>query len=385
MTLGKINPVPDVGTTPKGVPLYDRYLDSAFSAQLPQRSPLLNIAEFNRIMRICNEVDTVADGDPAVTTPATDHGVLSDQLAIKMTTYQSNPLINLALANTQCPEDAGIHFDFRTPPWVYSTQTDIGETAAPPPTPKTGDIRAMRLLDCLAFVDRVSDYSIDIGDNNPIARGLSKLRIPGQINVNTASAEVLATLAPLNNAANYKYIGEIMAYRWRTVHNDPRIPVPVQGTHDYNDATAFPGYGIRSLGELNVPLTMDTVPVTPDPNRAYTLDERDGGWASLYNMCTVRSDTFIVYGYLEAVKANPNYVSGANTHNNGTDWYGPAVDDARGNTTAQNIRVARRRWVALVDRSMSNYNRLGPSGDPAFPLNSKYVGPRVVVVKELPN
>ena len=53
---------------------------------------------------------------------------------------------------------------------------------------------------------------------------------------------------------------------------------------------------------------------------------------------------FVLYGYLEAVKANPNY-NPPNGHNNGGDWYGVnrAVDDPRGDTLDPNIRVARRR------------------------------------------
>ncbi len=150
--------------------------------------------------------------------------------------------------------------------------------------------------------------------------------------------------------------------------------------YDFTDPAKYPGYGIRSLSELMVPLTID-----PAFANALTLDQRDQLWATLYNMCTVRSDTFIVYGYLEAVKANLNFqVAGISTpHNNGTDWYGPVSDDPH-NVTAPNIRVARRRFIALIDRSQANFNRLGPTG-PTGPTNASYQAPRVIAIKDLPN
>ncbi len=153
-----------------------------------QRSPLLNIEDFNRIMRVANEIDSSKNGDADTTAPATDDGVLADQLIKRIST----PLA--ALVNTQCPEDASIHFDFKAPGWMYNSPNAPVDVTAPPSGMKTGDIRAVHLLECLAMVDRVSDPTIDLGDNNTVARGISKLRIPGQININTAPGEVLAAL-----------------------------------------------------------------------------------------------------------------------------------------------------------------------------------------------
>ncbi len=61
-------------------------------------------------------------------------------------------------------------------------------------------------------------------------------------------------------------------------------------------------------------------------------------------------------------------------------WYGSAVDDPRGDTLDPNIRVARRRFIALIDRSGANANRILPGGG----TNPSFTAPRVVAIKDLP-
>ncbi len=333
----------------------------------PTPALLTNIGDFNHIMRVCNEINSEF-GDPAAVA-ATDNGVLPGQLYNAIYGTHVPQVIN-----TQCPADATIHFDFRSPGWIYNAAGNpvdpyVSPAAPPASAPKDGDPRAMGLLDFLTFVDRVSDFSLPPDTSvDRSGAAISKLRMPGQINVNTAPAEVLATIPVLG--ANAKLVGAILAYRWRTTSNDPRIPGPYQSpTYDFSDKLAggkFPGYGIRSLGELNIPLSIDQ-------SAALFLNDRDQAWASVYNCCTVRSDTFVVYGYLEAVRVNPNYVNAGLPHNNAGDWYGLAVDDPRG-ATAPNIRVARRRFIAIIDSSGCNYSRT----DPRFAL------PRVIAIKDLP-
>jgi hypothetical protein len=362
MTLGGANPA-DTGAT--ALPLYDRYV--GLTTQPAQRSLLANIRDFNRIMRVSSQIDS-ASGDPIIADPTKDFGVLSAQLAAILAAPAAQ------VANTQFPADATIHFDFRSGPSLYSNSDPITgaptDPVAPPADPKNGDLRAVRLLECLAFTDRVSTYGIDLGDNADInRRGLSKLRIPGRLNVNTAPAEVLATIPAL--AATPKYVGAILAYRWRTQSDsDPRIPAAYRGGgYNFTDATKYPGYGIRSMGELEVALSADAA-----FSSAVTLDAREALWAAVYNMCTVRSDTFVLYAYLEAVKPNPNYTGGSGSHNNASDWYGGVVDDPRGINNVPNVRVSRRRWVALIDASNMNFSR----------GNALFTMPRIVAMKELP-
>ena len=222
------------------------------------------------------------------------------------------------MTNTQFSLDASIHFDFLAAPWLYRAVSpvttgipnELDSTAGPyksdgtgPPFP--GDLRAVHLLECLAFNDRVSDFTIDIGDNTTpnlsgiMNRGISKIRIPGQINVNTATPEVLSSIPILNNSP--KIVGGILAYRWRTTSMDPRIPFKYQTPgpgFDFSDSTAkFPGYGIHSLAELNVVLSSSqalalAAGTYPTPFNISNLDQRDALWADVYNYCTVRSDTF---------------------------------------------------------------------------------------------
>ena len=169
----------------------------------------------------------------------------------------------------------------------------------------------MRLIGCLAFTDRLSDLSINLGDNTTFKTingvnypdlGMSKLRIPGKINVNTASPEVLASIPILN--ANPKLIGTILAYRWRTTTTNARIPIAYQLTPviDFTNVIQFPGYGIRSLAELQIPI----MAYQTAAGLTYAdLADRDSIWGQMYNALTVRSDTFVVYAYLEAVRQNP--------------------------------------------------------------------------------
>ena len=111
-------------------------------------------------------------------------------------------------------------------------------------TPSQGDPRAARLLECLAFTDRVSDYTIDFGDNtsstllngiNMGDRGISKLRIPGLLNVNTASpGSFIATIPSLfPNTAQNKTVLSAIFYAILVLKNDgtdPRLPPPLLTT-----------------------------------------------------------------------------------------------------------------------------------------------------------
>lgn len=105
---------------------------------------------------------------------------------------------------------------------------------------------------------------------------------------------------------------------------------------------------------------------------ATDLKTRDQDWSAMLNLCTVRSDTFVVYGFMEAVRANPAYTS----FDNASHWYGAVTDDPHDPNlaTIPLLRIAQRRWVAIIDRSFSNYDR----SDPKFTL------PRVVAIKDLP-
>ncbi len=370
---------PDAAALTATVPLYDRALDlyraygyTTAQAQVPQQQLLDNIADFNRIMRISNEIDSTT-GLPIA------NGMLPSQLWSKAS----------ATGVGDHPFDAQVHFDFRGAPMLYSP----GATAPTGYVP--GDVNAVKLLQYLTLTDRVSDYTIDLGDN-ATAGGISKIRIPGRINVNTASPQVLGTLPVFSNTTgsvpNAQLLGCILAYRWRTTTTDARIPINCQPVTpvDFTSQTNYPGYGIRSMAELQIPILVfqEYAIAKTGPTLSYpTLFDRDQLWAQMFNSLTVRSDTFVAYAYLEGVRLNPRYAGPA--IDNSIIWYqnvpsggGPTITDDPNDTTHQLLRVARRRWVAIVDRSQANFSRYAPG---STTLDPRFAQPRIVAQKDLPH
>jgi hypothetical protein len=338
-------------TKPGGFALADRFAQAS-PVPSAQASPM-GMGEFSRTIRLANEFSTAA-------VPATPTNAIATHLGNLMSAAPYNSMA--------APIEAQIRFDFYADPSIYATS---------PPTDPTGkhDIRAIRLLDELAMIDRVSDYGNTV--NGVTGFDIQKIRLPGQINVNTASGDVLRAIPNMTD----QMVANILAYRTRD------FPTGTPGSATYNgvssasyDPATYPGHGIRSLGELLVPLStvQPASLVSPDQYLSGTLDYRDEAWGNIYNLCTVRSDTFAVYGYMEAVKQNP----ADTTFNNGSDWYtasnnaiytaSSTIDDPH--NAGPLIRVARRRWVAIVDRSFSNY----AAGTANFSL------PRVVAIKDLP-
>jgi hypothetical protein len=336
-TLGMTN-----GGAANSPPLGDRY------AANPSGQPAapFGMGEFLGIIRLCNEIDNSA----VPNTPAAINGLISDHIKQLAANAALPPYSTMGAMDKL---DAQVRFDFYSDPSFFATS---------PPSDPSGkyDIRAMRLLDQLAMIDRVSNYSIDIGGG---ATDINKIRIPGRINVNTASGDVLRAIPNMTD----QMVANILSYRSRP---SPAVPYNgVTGT-DYTNAGTYPGVGIRTLGELTVPLA--TV-------GAASIDVRDAAWGKIYNLCSVNSDTFVVYGFMEAVKRNPNYTG---PFLNKAEWYTADTDAAFTATSTIDdphnaspiVRVARRRWVAIVDRSFSNYK----AGTANFSL------PRIVAIKDLP-
>jgi hypothetical protein len=262
--------------------------------------------------------------------------------------------------------EAQIHFDFFTNPTIFAS-------SPPDDVSKSVDISAIKLLDQLTFIDRVSDASIDVG-GGPL--DINKIRLPGQININPASGDVLRALPGIQLSANPdRVVANILSYRNRPAKPPTTAPFNNPFTcyngiagADYSAVANYPGVGIRSLAEAMIPVN-DALGQSPA-----TLDDLDKVWATIYNLCTVRSDTFVVYGYLEAIKINPRY-NNPTPHNNGADWYDTAsTTDDPNVATAKNLRLARLRWLAIVDRSFCNYNV----------SNANFQLPRVVAIKDLP-
>ncbi|MGN6366673.1 MAG: hypothetical protein ACTHN5_00150 [Phycisphaerae bacterium] len=310
------------------IDLGDRYTEEAAPEGKTVAGPiesLRNLNDFNRIPRICNIIQNpaIAPSSPAGDQTRPLSRQLGDLFAAASPPYT---------AKTDFPYDAQVHFDFKATPDFFTDPTRQPQASDQFPC----DARAVRLFDYLCMLDRVGDPSVDIGGG---ANDVMKLRLPGQINVNTADLPTLSAIANMPPAVAAK----IVAYRDRAYGS-------------------YPGRGIRTLGELLVPVC-DALAGSPK-----NLRERDDAWARIVNQCTTRSDTFAAYGYLEAIRPNPNLAV-----HSPDDFYDVASTSSDPHDpAAKNIRVAARRWLAIVDRSWCNAAR----GESAFEL------PRVLAMRD---
>ena len=321
---------------------------------------LQNIRDFNRIMRVTNIADTGA-------TPA---------MAIPLSWTLAGAAVGQGNPQSDCPHDAAIHFDFKAKPRLSQT-ADGGHTE--------------RVFEGITFLDRSDPTYTRMEAGDPGRRFLT--RFPGQININTADAKVLQSIPALN--ALMGTAGTLLVnYRDRT--------------GPFSDTNAYPGNGFRSVSELLVPLASAALGA---PSKFTSFDQRDQVWAQLCNMMTVRSDTYVVYGLLQAVQQSDP------THDNKNDWYDNG--GATGAGAKQKV-LAQRRFIALVDLSTCNYRRPMPwvqdmrysAGDTAISLSdgnmyyviagqevaasaggppgaawlpgNTYTGPRILAIKDLP-
>ncbi len=366
-------PAAPVGAVPQAIPMYDRFVQqfgNPFMAASPMPVPgqaLVNIGDFNHITRL---------GAICALNPVGNADKSPDYVPVQMITEATLGLPNTAPDGALGTPDGNIHLQYEA-----NARFDFADapSASNVSILQAVDPRAQALLGLITFVDRYNDPSVTV-DGSPTS--LNKLRIPGRINVNTASPDVLADLySNMTNAAipRRQMVADTVALRGRT-------------TFAYSDANGaatasfikptLPQLAIQNMGQL---LTAFIYGSTPK-QVPLTLDMRDQEWAAIYNFATVRSDTFVVYGYIEALEQNP-YAP----HDNRYDWY-PTTSASNPNVTddptglppttagttappAYNIRVGKRRFVAIIDRSYCNGNQ----GAGNFEL------PRVVALKVLPN
>ncbi|HVS70637.1 MAG TPA: type II secretion system protein GspK [Phycisphaerae bacterium] len=279
-------------------------------------------------------------------------------------------------------------------------------------------------------------------------------RTPGRINVNTASAPVLA--AVFSNIVPDRTLAAdlaavIIAYRDRTrcsQIDDARYR-PRNVDFDFSDPHIFPGRGVRSIAELAIPLGIATgglvidrsvLPpqIAPAPGQTlltlhgtpyvryrsyYAMNALPDAffvpppgmpiydypagvsrlhpgalWPRLFTQLTVRSDTFVVEGVLEALRVHPNVSADPQQkihHDNAWNWYDfdeggnsmpgdkATVDDPtltlKDDSYLRNLRIARRRFIGLIDRS---YTETAPEvNETAY---TPFTLPHIVAVEDLP-
>jgi|GEM_PF-2292001 len=409
-SLGATNTLPlaNAGSLPNPLPLlplYDRWAEAG--GYTPDSNfNLRNLADFNRIARVCTTNDARAAEVFKPTTGPNANGN-NKLLGERLRDLVSAPIAGM-FAQSDYPHEAQIRFDFRATSGLY---------AQPVQTGSMGDPRAAVLLEYLTLVDRAADTTDVGGGSNDV----NKVRLPGRINVNTADGLVLKAISTTNMLDTH--VANILTYRTREV-----TPRSFNGASGYGFSGLAPnylGYGIRTQAELYFVLrpqryfawttrnrtgtivprqtatwasgsaTIDSVDATtvrlsaitgtpPTAGMAVattdgttsggfefveddsTLVQRDVPAARVMNYCTVRSDAFVVYGLLEALRQN------SNSHNDGTDWYGAVTEDPS-DTSAPNRRVASRRFMAIVDRSLVNYPR----------SDARFTQSRLVAIRDL--
>ncbi|NNM88124.1 MAG: hypothetical protein HKL95_06360 [Phycisphaerae bacterium] len=377
-TSAPATPPPASSGTLPAVPLYDRFADQsdplntaiATIGELPGYAPgtepvatsasavpntpeqfigaplpLLNIADFNRITRLISV------------------SALSGSVYVPIQMISAT-IANLAAAQTPTvtdPQDATNHYLAYEP---YARFDFLQPTNAAPPDP-----RALDVLKMITMTNPACDP-----DLNQNSTTLDAIRMAGRLNVNTASLAALENLfVSVGNSTN--------AYALASLIVDCRDRI---GAFINSTGTNNPGSGICSLGQLLYALNDSSTSAT-------TMDNRDWQWATVYNMCTVRSDTFVVYGLIQALHLNGSYVApSGDTTINTTDWYTAnqgtvitsgttgtqnSISTDPDNTNAEFILEGQRRFVGIIDRSYCN---VGPS-TAGFQL------PKVVAVKVLPN
>lgn len=296
-----------------------------------------NVGDLQCYARVCNISDA---GNPVP---------ITEQLGNTAT------VLPKAVSSSTCYQEARVRFDY------------------------LADTRAQRMLMNVTMVDRACDGYDQLGAG--MADSSDEVRIPGRINVNTANPQVLDGVLSnfVGSVSSQVSVGMIVAYRDRVVRTSLAY-TSYKGAGpagDFRDTTSFPGMGIRSLGELMIPLGIADGKVTVTASSKVACPNilaataPDQTWTKMFGACTVRSDTFLVYGYMEAIKAHPKYT----THNNGTDWYLAATDLPTENIGTPNLRVANRRWMAVVDRSWCNALRSD---------TTNFVLPKVVAIKDMP-
>ncbi len=400
-----------------GVPLFDRIAagesEIAPGSPLDANSDLFNIDDFNCIARESNYRITIG--------PDTGARTLSAQIAFNVAptapTTNYSPAATLDCNNgmyyvataagapfhaSVLPVDASagnisneafqaaLYFDFAYDPRAAFTVADQSfpdpvltpDGISPTATPNSAGRNEMP--------PTVLALTTLLGRNmpNPAAKGLPRgatdlVRLPGRININTANPAVLySTLsndgalwngnAPPAAASVRQLAADAIAMRDRLGSANLAIFSASRSiaTPAYN---GFSGIGYHSTADLLVAFIPTVESGTFPTGGTYmpaTIQQRDAAWADIENFISVRSDTFAVYGLIQALRLNPAYVTmarSATTAYAPVDWYNANQGITPGRTAtrdsltmnqhdpnAEFILESSRRFIAIIDRSYCN-------------------------------
>ena len=416
-TIGSENGmVPPAGTNP-GVILYDRwYSGDQVAPGATAGTNLANIDDLNCVARECTttteplseQIDTnsAAAGPHTAYVPPANLGMYYVAQAIAA----GDPYILPIAPATISPElsESALYFDFAYDPRAAYTAADAGFGDPEVPAANTGEIPPT-FLSTTTLTDR--------SQSNPTAQialpgGAADLvRQAGKININTAGIDVLYSAFSEDGALwdgttppaftdIEQLVADAIGFRDR-LGKGATVPgttgaVPTPGYYG-NGYTPLGGAGFQSTADLLVAFlpTLESATVkfpswasgiTPPA----TIQQRDAAWADVENFISVRSDTFAVYGLVQALRLNPAYsaehaispgtapyapVDWYNANQGivvgtGTTYYEDSISTDPTNQNAEFILEGSRRFIAIVDRSYCN--------------NGALVQPHIVALKILP-
>ncbi len=405
------------------VQLFDRfysgYANTTFlsNASIDANYDLANVDDFNSIAReasystttpsylpISSQIGTNIAATPAVPTAIATAPANLGMLYVADAQAAGYPVLPPAApaASVEASE-AALYFDFAYDPRAAYTAAD--DTAVDPVIPAadqrpagTQQMVPPTILSMTTLTDRSQSNTAAA---SALPGGAADLvRQAGKININTASQSVLfsaysADGALLTDTAAQRLtdtsqlVADTIAFRDRlpSTTKVPLFTVPTGATTPGYPSATYAGLGFRSAADLLVAFiptiesgTFPSAVKTPPA----TIQQRDAAWADVENFISVRSDTFAVYGLVQALRLNPNYISQAGAVYAATDWYnasqGVAINPAAPsrysistdptNQNAEFILEGSRRFIAIVDRSYCN--------------NGAVVQPHIVALKILP-
>ena len=391
-----------------GVVLYDRwYSGDQVAPGATAGTDLANINDLNCIARECTtsteplsqqiDTNTAAAGPHAAVVPPANLGMYYVAHAQAL----AFPTIPVTAGQTVSPElsESALYFDFAYDPRAAYTVADA--SFGDPQVTVLGEVPPT-FLSCTTLTDRSqSNTTAAIA----LPEGTADLvRQAGKININTAGPDVLysafsedgalwkTSATPPAAVDVEQLVADAIGFRDRlkagvTVAPFTNLVPPGYTVAGLTGYEGFGGVGYQSTADLLVAF----LPTIFTPGDLYsgsvaptTIQQRDAAWADVENFLTIRSDTFAVYGLVQALRLNPNWAN-LTTDYAPTDWYYASQGStaysnfATGknlittdptNPNAEFILEGSRRFIAIVDRSYCN--------------NGATVQPHIVALKILP-
>jgi hypothetical protein len=380
-----------------GVPLYDRFFSGSVAAggstAIDSNDDLFNMNDANCIARECSTTQTPLSQQIAFNTPVAGTYHNAGMVCPIDAAALSLPLLPDVNGTSVSYEvyQAALYFDFAYDPRAAVTAVD---QAFADPAVSAGGGSAGEIPPSILTMTTLTDRTENTTDAISLPNGAADLvRLPGKVNINTADEDVLYTAFSEDAAAGeidapsgfsgssfspiWQMVADTIAFRNRMTAGtslqagDMATSVPpvwyTSTEGEYGSTLGF-----HSLGDLLLALM-------PSENLSgmATLQQRDAPWADVETFLSVRSDTFAVYGYIQALRLNPQWTGIANYQP--VDWYnanrGIPIGDAGSisadpTQNAEFILEGSRRFIAVVDRSICN--------------NGAAFVPQIVAMKTLP-